>query len=77
MVRVGSLVDLMSLNNKDTIDNKTGWSPKEQLEAIFNSIPPLMEKRDELSEQCQWSLEKRAYTTFLLTAFKGRRKGHK
>ena len=65
MVRVGSLVDLMSLNNKDTIDNKTGWSPKEQLEAIFNSIPPLMEKRDEAFRTVSMELrEKGVYDLF-------------
>lgn len=59
MVRVGSLVDLMLLSNKDTIDNKTGWSPKEQLEAIFNSIPPLMEKRDEAFRTVSMELRQR------------------
>ena len=47
MVRVGSLVDLMMVKDKKIIDNKTGWTPKEQLSAIFKTIPGLMEKKDE------------------------------
>lgn len=47
MIRVGSLVDLMSVNEKD-IDNKSGMTPHEQLERIFDAVRPLYKKRDQL-----------------------------
>lgn len=44
MVRVGSLTDLVLLK-KSPIDNKTGKTPSEQLDDIFDAVPKLYEKR--------------------------------
>lgn len=45
MIRCGSLFDL-TLIDEDDWDNKTGWSPQEQLDAIFKATKPLYEERD-------------------------------
>ncbi|MEW6011379.1 MAG: polyphosphate kinase 1 [Euryarchaeota archaeon] len=47
MVRCGSLYDL-SLIKEDYVDNKTGWSAQEQLDAIFDRTIFLYERRDEV-----------------------------
>lgn len=47
MIRVGSLSDLL-LANKYAIDDKTGMSPKEQLDKIYEATKPLYEKKDEI-----------------------------
>ena len=47
MVRVGSLVDLSAVS-PDEVDNKTGQTPGQQLKAIYDTIPSLIEiNRDE------------------------------
>ncbi len=46
MIRVGSLDDL-SLMEHETVDNKTGMSPKQQLDMIFEAVIPLYAKRDQ------------------------------
>ena len=43
MIRVGSLFDLSALNGKMT-DNKSGMTPDEQLERIFEAVRPLLKK---------------------------------
>jgi polyphosphate kinase len=47
MVRVGSLFDL-SVMTPNEIDNKTLQTPAEQLNQVFEAIPPLMELRDQM-----------------------------
>ena len=47
MIRVGSLFDLSALDEKMT-DNKSGMTPGEQLERIFEAVRPLLKKRDRL-----------------------------
>jgi len=47
MVRVGNLFDL-SLVSPDDIDNKTGWTPMEQLEEVYSVIPGLIEIKNRL-----------------------------
>lgn len=47
MVRVGSLFDL-SMMSPDEIDNKSGMTPGEQLERIYEVIPGLVELKDQL-----------------------------
>ncbi|QSX09121.1 polyphosphate kinase 1 [Alkalibacter rhizosphaerae] len=54
MIRVGSLLDLSHIK-KDTYDNKTGWTPKEQLQLVFRGVRPLYEQRDLLYEQLKKS----------------------
>lgn len=41
MVRVGSLFDLARMTPNDT-DNKTGWTPVEQLHHVYRAIPGLL-----------------------------------
>lgn len=55
MIRVGSLFDLL-LANKYAIDNKTGMSPKEQLDKIYEVVKPLYEKKDEIYFQIESKL---------------------
>lgn len=45
MVRVGSLFDV-SVMTPDAIDNKTGQTPIQQLEAIFEAVRPLVSLKD-------------------------------
>ena len=47
MVRVGNLFD-MSLVSPDDIDNKTGATPMQQLEEVYNVIPGLIEIKNRL-----------------------------
>ena len=47
MVRVGNLFDL-SLVSPDDIDNKTGETPMEQLEEVYNVVPGLIEIKNRL-----------------------------
>lgn len=47
MVRVGSLFDL-SLMAPEEIDNKSGKTPAEQLQDIFDEVKPLIKFRDEV-----------------------------
>lgn len=47
MIRVGSLFDL-SMISPDEIDNKTGLTPKQQLERIYDVIPGLVALKDQL-----------------------------
>lgn len=54
MIRVGSLNDL-SLLKKETYDNKTGETPKEQLDEVYNAVKPLYEEKD----KAFWEIEKK------------------
>ncbi len=45
MIRVGSLYDLASVDHK-TKDSKSGMTPQEQLEAIYEAVSPLYKERD-------------------------------
>ena len=47
MVRVGSLFDLSTISPEE-VDNKTGMTPKEQLEHIYGFIPGLIDLKDRL-----------------------------
>ena len=57
MVRCGSLYDLTLVNKKD-IDNKTGFTPHQQLTAIFEATVPLYKKRDEIYDKVSKKLSK-------------------
>ncbi|WP_461461706.1 RNA degradosome polyphosphate kinase [Methanobrevibacter sp.] len=57
MVRCGSLYDLTLVNKKD-IDNKTGFTPHQQLNAIFEATVPLYKKRDEIYDKICKKLSK-------------------
>ena len=45
MIRVGSLFDLMN-GDPETIDKRSGLTPREQLEAIYSAVQPLYQKRE-------------------------------
>ncbi len=45
MIRVGSLFDLMEVDNTTT-DRRTGWTPLEQITEIYKATHSLYEKRD-------------------------------
>ena len=50
MIRVGSLTD-MALVKQTHVDNKSGRTPQEQLQAIFKAVVPLCRQRDKVFEQ--------------------------
>lgn len=50
MIRVGSLFDLMTVE-KDAVDLKSGMTPGEQLDKIYEAVRPMYEKREELYEK--------------------------
>ena len=52
MIRVGSLFDL-SLAEKYVIDTKTGMTPKEQLDKIYEAVKPLYTKKDNIHFQLE------------------------
>ena len=47
MVRVGSLFDLAYMTPDDT-DNKTGWTPAQQLRQIYRAIPGLLTMKKQI-----------------------------
>lgn len=47
MVRVGSLFDLAHMTPDDT-DNKTGWTPAQQLRQIYRAIPGLLTMKKQI-----------------------------
>ena len=56
-VRVGSLNDLALLKNPP-IDNKTGMTPQEQLNAIYENTKYLLKENDEIHQKVMAELEK-------------------
>ncbi len=53
MVRVGSLFDL-SVVSPQEIDNKTGETPSQQLKAVYDAVPSLVELKDRIyAHVCQ------------------------
>ncbi len=47
MIRVGSLFDLQNIK-PDSRDKRSGWTPQEQLDAIYAAVRPLYQKREEI-----------------------------
>ena len=60
MVRVGSLMDL-SIIAPDIRENKTNMTPREQLEAVFAAVRPLVEERDEIYAKVVADLEEHGF----------------
>lgn len=58
MIRVGSLYDLSLLPNEHK-DNKTGWTPRQQLQHIFEAVRPLYEERDDVFHRLEAELAAR------------------
>lgn len=44
MVRVGSLVDMAAVSPEE-VDSKSGMRPREQLKAVYEAVPGLIEIR--------------------------------
>ena len=55
MIRVGGLSDLASLKNQPK-DNKSNMTPGEQLDAIFEALPPLVERHQKGLAQVEAAL---------------------
>ena len=47
MIRVGSLFDLKNLH-ASAVDKRSGWSPAEQLDAIYAAVRPLYKKQEDV-----------------------------
>lgn len=45
MIRVGSLYDIASVDDK-SVDSKSGMTPRQQLDAIYETVAPLYKERD-------------------------------
>lgn len=57
MIRVGSLQDVALLKEKHT-DNKSGMTPRQQLEAVFQAVAPLYRKRDQACSRTEHMLRR-------------------
>ena len=57
MIRVGSLGDLAEME-KEPIDNKSGLTPKQQLQKIYAAVPPLYSRRDSAYADVERCLER-------------------
>lgn len=55
MIRVGSLFDMEQSGLKKA-DSRSGMTPKEQLDAIFDAVAPLYKKRDKIYEDIKHEL---------------------
>ena len=55
MIRVGSLFDLMELKDQSR-DSRSGWTPAEQLQAIYAAVRPLYHKREEICLELEQQL---------------------
>ena len=71
MVRVGSLFD-MSIMTPDNIDNKSGMTPAEQLEAIYKAVPPMLHRRERVYKHIMKELEEKGITEVSFNKLKGR-----
>ena len=55
MIRVGGLTDLASLKNQPK-DNKSNETPAEQLDAIFDALPPLVARHERALKEVESTL---------------------
>ena len=58
MVRVGSLFDMKVIAPED-LDNKSGMTPDQQLERIFEAVRPLIVRRDEIYRELMKELKQK------------------
>ena len=56
MIRVGSLFDLLHLK-KQPIDSRTGMTPREQLNAVYAAVAPLIRKQEVIYNLLESELE--------------------
>lgn len=69
MVRVGSLFDISAVA-PDTVDNKSGMTPAEQLDSIYRVIPGLIERKKQIYESVCAELEKQGIVDLPYEALK-------
>ena len=73
MVRVGSLLDLTAMLAKK-IDNKSGKTPAEQLEMIFDAVHPLISLRDTIYEDIMKQMKKEGIVDVPYDQLRGKEK---
>ena len=73
MVRVGSLLDL-SVMEPRSVDSKSGRTPAQQLEMIYQAVGPLIRHRDAICAQLNRELEKAGVRDLSWEELKGRDK---
>lgn len=61
MIRIGGLSDLASLKH-EPVDNKSGLTPSQQLEVIFDMLPPLVERQEQAQLELEVLLRNRGLT---------------
>ena len=57
MVRVGSLFDLAMIT-PDDVENKSGMTPAQQLDKVFEAVRPLIARRDEIYQELTQELSR-------------------
>jgi polyphosphate kinase len=73
MVRVGSLLDLSAMAPR-SVDSKSGMTPSQQLEMIYQAVGPLIRHRDALYAELARELEHNGIRDVSWEALKGREK---
>ena len=58
MIRVGSLFDLLHVK-KQPVDSRTGMTPREQLDAVYAAVAPLVRKQEVIYDLLEKELESR------------------
>ena len=57
MIRVGGLSDLATLK-RQPVDNKSNMTPSEQIDAVFSTLPPLIERQNAVVASIERELER-------------------
>lgn len=73
MVRVGSITDL-TLLKKTHIDNKTGMTAEEQLQAIYKNVAPLYKMRDKIYNQIMEQMKQHDIYSLTIKDLEGKEK---
>lgn len=60
MVRVGSLVDMAAVSPEE-VDSKSGMRPREQLKAVYEAVPGLIEIKGQLYNRVSGLLPARGH----------------
>ena len=56
MVRIGGLSDLATLK-RQPVDNKSNMTPAEQIECVFNALPPMIDRAVDAQHRIEAALE--------------------
>ena len=73
MIRVGSLYDMAAVDNKQT-DSRSGMTPREQLDAIYDAVAPLYKERDKTYAEIKKHLAQTESAERVLKNWRRRRK---